>query len=61
MKDIEDILRVKNNYSDKNERISFAIEIMKQKAPKGWKQEDFDPFIELLLKEVYFSQYILLD
>ena len=35
--DIDDLLKIKNNYGDTVERVNFSIEIVKQRAPIGWK------------------------
>ena len=58
MDTIKDLLRVKNSYSDKNERVSFSIQ-----AVACDQNEDENcastPDREEFFNEVYFTVYIL--
>lgn len=57
MKTIQDIIRVKNSYTDKDERVSFSMQAV---ACDSALEECAEPAsIEKFFEDIYFTIYIL--
>ena len=59
METIKDVLRVKNSYTDKNERVSFSIQAVAcdPNVETCASTDDLDEFFN----EVYFTTYVLTE